>query len=152
MNGTVAASVAHRGEAGRQVSGAAVDRLQDRETRGPREALAEVVRGAGHAQVHVAVDQAGQQPQTSGVDALRVGWDLHSGSRAAGGDVIVLDEHDRAVHDQAEVDRAEAHQVAGQARDDHADECPEHRQRHRDFELQRARRFDGDRLAGALFG
>ena len=49
----------------------------------------------------MAVDQAGQQPQTLGVDALRVGWHLHFGSRAAGGDVIVLDEHDRFAHDVA---------------------------------------------------
>ena len=42
---------------------------------------------------------------------------------------MLLDHHDRAVHDEAEVDGAEAHQVAGDAEHDHADRRPQHRQR-----------------------
>ena len=33
---------------------------------------------------------------------------------------MLLDHHDRAVDEEAEIDRAEAHQVAGDAEHDHA--------------------------------
>ena len=41
----------------------------------------------------------------------------------------VLDHHDRPVDDQSEVDRPEAHQVAGETRPEHSGERPQHRQR-----------------------
>ena len=41
----------------------------------------------------------------------------------------VLDDDDRAVHDQAEIQRTQAHQVAGHAATDHAGQREQHRQR-----------------------
>ena len=49
---------------------------------------------------------------------------------------MLLDHHDRAVHDEAEVDGAEAHQVPGDPENDHGDRRPQHRQGNRDRHQQ----------------
>ena len=66
-------------------------------------------------EVHVHVDQAGQQGHAGQIEAPRRGRDLNLGSRSRRGDAAIADDHDRLLDDFA---RRDVDQPIGADRDD----------------------------------
>ena len=110
----IGADVPHRGEAGLQ----RLHRVRHREHR--PEAIVELEAGVAAVrriaiEVHVHVDEAGQQGHAGQIEAPRRGRDLNLGSRSRRGDAAIADDHDRLLDDFA---RRDVDQPIGADRDD----------------------------------